>query len=302
MKVLILSLFCFVLSPKVNGQSFFENSKTISKKRIIGVSTLNAFNWTASIGGLYFVWYKQLPKVKFHTFNDAHEWQQMDKAGHVTVSYNFAKAAGDLYQWSGVSSKSSSLISFGYSFSYMLTFELLDAYNEAWGFSPYDLIANTSGALLYSTQEYFWQTQFIKPKFSSHQSGLAQYRPNVLGSTKIETLLKDYNGQTYWLSFNPLTMMNVSTKIPDWVNLSVGYGINNQLIGDGGTFVTLVNNKQVSFTPYRQYYLSLDVDWEKIKTDSPALKLLFRGLNIVKLPFPTLEFSTQGIKAKAFYF
>jgi hypothetical protein len=28
----------------------------------------------------------------------------------------------------------------------------------------------------------------------------AQYRPNVLGSSLAEQILKDYNGQTYWLS------------------------------------------------------------------------------------------------------
>jgi hypothetical protein len=300
----VIFLAYLFLSPFVlNAQSFLENSKTFNKKRTVAVSAINAFNWSASIGGLYYVWYKDLPKVKFHTFNDGHEWQQMDKAGHITTSYNFARAAGDLYQWSGVDNKKSSLIGGSYAFAYMLTFEMLDAYNEEWGFSNYDLLANTSGAALYTVQEYFWDEQFFKPKFSSHATDLNDYRPNILGNGGIESLFKDYNGQTYWLSFNPITMINKDSKVPKWINLSLGYGINNQLIGDGGTYIaSLENGNQLSFTPYRQYYLSLDIDWDNIPTDSKLLKLFFRGLNIVKLPFPALELAQSQVKFHPLYF
>ncbi len=299
------TLFSFLLvatSTIVSAQSFFDNSETLNKKRAVGVSILNAVNWSASIGGLYFVWYKDLPKVKFHTFNDSHEWQQMDKIGHVTTSWNFARTAGDLYQWSGINHKKSALIGGGYAFAYMATFEMLDAYNEEWGFSTHDLLANTTGAALYTVQEYIWDEQFIKPKFSAHTTDLAAYRPNVLGSGFVEQLFKDYNGQTYWLSFNPVDIVAPNSKVPKWINLSMGYGIHDQLIGDGGTYISNVNGQQQSFTPYRQFYLSLDVDWEAIDVDSKLLKILFRGLNIVKLPFPALEFSNGRIYARPLYF
>lgn len=293
----------FVLSfNQVKAQSFFEKSESLNKKRIIGVSAINAFNWSASIGGLYFVWYKDFPKVKFHTFNDWGEWQQMDKAGHITTSWNFARAAGDLYEWSGVNHKTSALIGGGYAFAYMFTFEMLDAYNADWGFSFSDVGANTTGAALFTVQDYFWNEQFIKPKFSSHPSGLSQYRPSVLGNGGVESLFKDYNGQTYWLSFNPVSMVKKDSKIPKWINVSVGYGINNQLIGEGGTFVTNIDGQQLSFTPYREFYLSLDIDWEQFDVKSPMLKLLFRGLNIIKIPFPAVQFSKYGVKGYAFYF
>jgi hypothetical protein len=298
----IFPIFFFLISNAANSQSFFDDSETFNKKRIIGVSVINAFNWSASIGGLYFVWYKDLPKIKFHTFNDLDEWQQMDKVGHLTTSWNFARIAGDLYQWSGVNNKKSALIGGGYAFAYMFTFEMLDAFNEDWGFSTYDVLANTSGAALYTVQDYFWDEQFFKPKFSSHGTDLAQYRPNILGSGGVESLFKDYNGQTYWLSFNPVSMVKKDSKMPKWINVSLGYGINNQLIGDGGTFITNSNGQQLSFTPYRQYYLSLDVDWEKINVKSKFLKLVFRGLNIVKFPFPTIEFSKNGLQGHALYF
>jgi hypothetical protein len=42
----------------------------------------------------------------------------------------------------------------------------------------------------------------------------AQYRPNVLGSSLAEQILKDYNGQTYWLSVN-LHSFYKGSKIPN---------------------------------------------------------------------------------------
>ena len=45
---------------------------------------------------------------------------------------------------------------------------------------------------------------------------------------------------------------------------------------------------------YRQYLLSLDVDWTKIKTKSKLLKLVFKGMTFIKLPFPTLEYNSKG--------
>ena len=298
----ILYIFIIVSCSNSIAQSFFENASQFNKKRTLGVSVVNAGLWSGSIGGLYYVWYKDFSKSKFHTFNDSHEWQQMDKVGHLTTSYHFAKTSGQLYKWAGVNQKKSAIIGGAYAFSYMLSFELLDGFNEGWGFSWSDIGANTVGALLYSTQDYFWGKQYFKPKFSVHSSGLAQYRKELLGNGGVESVLKDYNGQTYWLNFNPIYMVNSQSKFPKWINLSVGYSINNQLIGDGGTFVATSINQNYSFTPYRQVFLSLGIDWEEIPVQSKALKLLFKGLNIIKIPFPAIEFSTHGVKGYGLYF
>jgi len=295
-------LFIICFNYVSYSQSFLENAKDFNKKRTMFVSASSIGLWGGSIGGLYYVWYKDFPKSKFHTFNDSKEWQQMDKIGHSITSYQLSRTTGDLFKWGGVNPKVAILIGSIYSFSYLLSFEFLDAYNKKWGFSWSDIGANTSGVLLYSMQDYFWNKQFIKPKFSFHKSGLAHYRPEILGSSNVKSVLKDYNGQTYWLSFNPVSMIKPDSKFPKWLNLSLGYSINNQLIGDGGTFVSAQNNQQLSFTPYRQYYLSLDIDWEEVPVKAKALKLLFRGLNFVKIPFPTIEFSKAGFKGYGLYF
>jgi hypothetical protein len=74
-----------------------------------------------------------------------------------------------------------------------------------------DIIANASGTALFVSQELLWKEQRITPKF--HTTQYAQYRPNVLGSSLAEQMLKDYNGQTYWLSVN-LHSFYKGSKIP----------------------------------------------------------------------------------------
>jgi hypothetical protein len=52
-----------------------------------------------------------------------------------------------------------------------------------------------------------------------------------------------------------------------------------------------------------QYYLSLDIDLSRIKTKSHLLKTIFDVLNVIKIPFPTLELNSQGqLKGYILYF
>jgi Predicted periplasmic lipoprotein (DUF2279) len=281
---------------------FLEPADSLNKKRLLGVSLLGASAWAGSISGLYFVWYKNFPKSKFHFFDDSKEWQQMDKMGHLYTSFHFGRFVGDLYEWSGLDHKKASLIGAGFSLGYMTTFELLDGTSAQWGFSWSDMAFNTLGTMTYWGQEYFLNQQYVQFKFSSHPTDLAQYRPEILGSSFASRLLKDYNGQTYWMSFNPVHWFKKDSKIPKWINLSFGYSINNQLIGDGGTYIITDGTTEQTFTPYRQLFFSFDVNFEAIPTKSRLLKLVFRGLNFIKVPFPALEISQGKLGFKPFYF
>jgi hypothetical protein len=83
------------------------------------------------------------------------------------------------------------------------------------------------------------QALYLSPNYcgrssGSHQNFLfiphIQYRQtNVLGSSLAEQMLKDYNGQTYWLSVN----LHSFYKNPKWLNLAIGYGANGMLTGNG---------------------------------------------------------------------
>ena len=42
----------------------------------------------------------------------------------------------------------------------------------------------------------------LKLKFSSHLSPYVIHRPSLLGDNLSQRIFKDYNGQTYWLTFD----------------------------------------------------------------------------------------------------
>lgn len=85
----------------------------------------------------------------------------------------------------------------------MTAIECMDGFSKGWGFSWGDQAADVMGTGLAIAQEAFWQEQRVKIKFSFSPSGLAKYNPNLLGKSLSTQLLKDHNGQTYWLTASP---------------------------------------------------------------------------------------------------
>lgn len=293
----VMFMFCFTSFSTETNPDHSPN-----KKRLLAVSGTNTLAWTGSILSLQYVWYQQFEKSKFHFFNDGHEWNQMDKMGHMYTAWQINNLVYQSYRWCGLNQKTSALIGTGISLGYLTTFEILDAFNAKWGFSWWDMAFNSLGAITYGSQAYLWGEQYVRFKFSYHNSQLSKYRPELLGKDFNSRLLKDYNGQTYWMSFNPFRWSQNESNVPEWINLSIGYSINNQLRGDGGTYVINHSNHNLTFEPYRQYYLSLDIDFEKIPTKSKFLKVLFKGINFIKVPFPAVEFSNNKLHFHPLYF
>lgn len=92
------------------------------------------------------------------------------------------------------------------------------------------MLANGAGTGLLIGQEILWKGQRIRLKLSFHRTKYAFLYPEKLGDGLLEELFKDYNGQTYWLSFNLSSFFNCGI-LPEWLNLALGYG------GDGMVFV-----------------------------------------------------------------
>ena len=179
---------------------------------------------------------------------------------------------------------------------YQTTIEILDGFSSQWGFSIGDFTANTVGSGLLIAQELAWKQQRIVFKYSFHQTKYPPYRPNLLGSSFYENLLKDYNGQTYWLSVNPYSFMSKDSKFPKWLNIAIGYGAEGMTGARTNPIYMDGNGNQISFERYRQFYLSLDADLTKIKTNSKFLKTIFMAVGAVKIPAPALEFNKYGVK------
>ena len=301
MKRLLLYLFLFNVSLSVFAQhtNFFKPSDTLNTKRRNAVVISEAAIGGLTLLGLNQLWYADYERSKFHTIDDNNEWLQMDKFGHVFSSYQLGKFGAQTLNWSGVSKKDQLLYGATLGFTFLTAVEVLDGFSSEWGFSWGDFTANTAGAGLYIGQELLWEEQRIVMKYSFHRTKYASQRPDKLGNGLLEEALKDYNGQTYWLSANMHSFFKDS-KIPKWLNVAVGYGGEGMLSGNEGL---IVNNALVKQNRRRQFYLSLDVDLTRIKTDSDVLKSIFSVFNSIKVPFPTLELTGKsGVKFHSVYF
>lgn len=301
-KLLLIILFVvgFQISYSQNSnESFLKPSDTLNKSRQNAVVITETVLATGTLIGLNQLWYADYPKSDFHFINDNREWLQMDKAGHFFSSYQLGRFGNEMLKWSGADKKNQLLYGTGIGFAFLTAVEVLDGYSSEWGASTGDIIANASGTALYVSQELIWDEQRITPKFSFHTTQYANYRPEVLGSYFSEQILKDYNGQTYWLSVN-LHSFAKGSKIPKWLNLALGYGAEGMITGNKEYASTFSSSNPERF---RQFYLSLDVDLTKIKTDSHFLKTVFSVLNTVKFPAPTIEFvHFNEIKYHLIYF
>nr|WP_244199330.1 DUF2279 domain-containing protein [Flavobacterium glaciei] len=281
------------------SDSFFKPSDSLNHKRQNAVVISEAVLATGTLIALNQAWYAEYPKSDFHFINDNSEWLQMDKAGHVYSSYHLGRFGAEMLQWSGANKKNQILYGAGLGFAFLTAVEVLDGHSSQWGASMGDVLANASGTAIYVSQELIWREQRITPKFSFHTTKYASYRPEVLGSSLAENILKDYNGQTYWLSIN-LQSFAKDSKIPKWLNLAFGYGADGMITGNKEENTPILASNPQRF---RQFYLSLDVDLTKIKTKSHFLKTVFSVLNTVKIPAPTIEFVRfNDIKYHFIYF
>ncbi len=287
--LLILSFITvFCSAPAQEKISFFQTSDTLYKSRRNAVIITETVAASAALVGLNQLWYADYPRTNFHFHNDNNQWLQMDKMGHAFSSYYIGKMGMDALGWAGVSKKDQLIYSATLGFVFLTTIEVMDGFSEEWGFSTGDVLANAMGTGLLIGQELLWKEQRIQFKFSFQTSPYASYYPDKLGENTLQQILKDYNGQTYWLSFNLWSFFKES-KIPKWFNISIGYGAN----GLPSSEIDPLIYPPTKLDSYRQFYTSLDVDLTKIDTKSPFLKTVFNVFNFIKIPAPTLEYNEK---------
>jgi hypothetical protein len=307
LKSILLLLLCFIVFSPLIGQkdstklNFFEPAPSLHKDRIIGLSTGLAATYTGAMIGLNYIWYKDSPRTKFHFFNDAKEWKQVDKLGHIHTAYFESAWAAQMLRWSGVDDKKASIYGALMGFTYQSSIEIFDGFSEKWGASWSDLGFNAIGSGLALTQNLLWNEQRIRTKYSFHQvthqdAELEQRANDLYGAGKIERLIKDYNSLAIWVSVTPSRFMKNPRPQTSWLALSVGYaganmygGFENKWEDEDGNEITRYDIEQ-----YRRFFFSLDVDFEQIPAKKHGWKTLLRLMNIVKAPMPALEVNTRG--------
>jgi uncharacterized protein YfiM (DUF2279 family) len=242
-------------------------------------------------GGAYILldraWYAQFERTSFHGFNDGREWLQMDKAGHAFSAYTLGAWGHGLLRHCGASEARSRWAGGALGLAFLSGIEVLDGFSAGWGFSPWDMAANTGGAGLFIVQDALWGEQRVRLKLSAHLTDFAARRPDLLGSSFAERLLKDYNGQTYWASVDVARFGAGPGRWPRWLMPSVGYGAT-------GMVAAFPDEQPMAVAAQRRFFLSLDTDLRRVRTRSRFVRAVLTVLSSIKVPAPTLELRSDG--------
>jgi len=295
---------------------FLEPADTLDKTRFwISVSGGTALYGGVSIG-LFETWYKGFELTSFHSFDDWNEWRKMDTDGHLFTTNIESRLIFQGARWTGMNRRSAMWTGAGAGMLLQTTIEVMDGFSSEWGFSWSDMGFNVLGAGMFVAQEMAWQDQriimkasYTEPQYADFpilgsdgisETNLRQRANSLYGISFAERFLKGYNGLTVWASANPASFFAQEKRphwLPSWLNVAVGYGAENMFGGrenrweENGVEFGLDD----SVLPrYSQYYLSLDVDFTRIKTQSRLLKTLFHTINWIKVPAPAVELTSRG--------
>jgi len=295
-KIIALVSFLILFSnclAQENKQSFLTPSDTLNTSRKNGVLISESVLLVGGLVALNQQWYNDKEKSGFHFNKDTNGWGMMDKATHGFATYQLTRLTAEAFNWSGESKKNQLIYGAAFGLGTTTAKEVLDGFTKEWGWSWFDFGFNVIGSGLYVGQELLWNEQRIQPKFSYNNSkSKGVVTPNV-GSGFTERMFKNYDGQTFWLSFN-INSFAKTEFIPNWLNFSVGYGVDGYLHDEN---ITVLPVKSKSL------YLSLDVDLSKIKTSSHFVNTLFSVFNTIKIPAPTLQFNSKnGTSGHILYF
>jgi uncharacterized protein YfiM (DUF2279 family) len=285
----LLAVVFSCISVLASGQ---HDSSTVDRKKLRTLVVAAGVGYTAGLATLNHVWYKDTERQSFRFFNDNAEWKQVDKVGHFFASFHLSRLASGALRSCNVEERKSDLYGALSGFLLTVPIEVFDAYSDGYGASVGDVVADAAGPVFFAGQKMLWNEVRLYPKFSFHQTDYAPLRPSLLGDSPLSEIVKDYNGQTYWLSVD----MDKFISFPRWVNIAVGYGANDMIYARDG------QNRAAGFDPYRQYYLAIDFDLTSIRTRSKFVKTLIDVVSTVRLPGPAVEFSSRGSKFRPFYF
>lgn len=292
--VILICHLSIILTAFAQGDTLV--APNVNAKRLVVVAGANALFYTGSFITLNKAWYAGYEKTRFHFFNDNPEWNQIDKAGHVWTTYQVSRLSKEMWQWTGLTSKTSAILSGASGMVYQSIIEIQDAYSTQWGFSWGDVGANAAGAGLFVLQELAGGKQKVSVKLTywpkKYPDELVGRRNQLFGKSLPERILKDYNSQTYWISTN-VTSFFPDTKLPKWLNIAIGYGADGMYGGRSNRWTDKegVVHDYTNIRRARKFYLSPDIDLTRIHTRSKMLRNVLFVLNMVKVPAPALQVS-----------
>jgi len=277
-KFILSIILCLFIKTTVAQQQ----ADSLRQKRLKPLVITATAGYTLALVGLNELWYSDFERESFHFFNDHNEWKQMDKVGHFYAAFHLSSGGYHTLNWAGLENDKSLLWGSIFSALVLTPIEIFDGFSSAYGASYSDVIANTAGAGFFYFQQKKWGDIIIHPKFSFRSTDYAAVRPNLLGKGLHEEVLKDYNGQTYWLSIDISKI--IKSNFPKWLNIAVGYGADNMVAAHD------TQSTELGYKPKREFYLAIDFDFNEYQSRSKLINTLIHVINMIHLPAPTLEF------------
>ena len=283
-KKIFILVFFFCLCSFVKGQVDSLHKKKHKSYLIAGTS----IGFSGGFYLLYQAWYKPYSVGRFHFFDDANEWRGMDKIGHVASASLLFDQFADFASHSGFSKKQANWYALGSSMVFLSAIECMDGFSAGWGFSVADYTANLVGASYSFFKRNSEGGNWPALKYSWKPGSLGKVRPELLGYSIPERMLKNYNEQTYWLSF-PLKMFY--SKSPRWLCLAAGYTANGMLGARANSWTT--DNGSVydytNITRYSALKFSLDIDLLALPLKKKWQRKLLGIVRWIKIPAPGIE-------------
>jgi len=305
--IILFLLMTISYSYAQKDSTSMENLRLLDRRQAtLTYGTLGTY--VAGSTALYFAWYRQNPQSGFHLFDDSREWLQMDKMGHVFSAYSQSVLMYKSMQWAGYDDDKSIFYSTLLGLGFQTTIEVMDGFSSKWGFSYTDCIANVVGVTGFAIQQKLWKEQRLSMKMSywpvTHSSEIIssesgqfsiplERRVDALFGSGVEGFLKDYNGQTIWLSVDVASFIKDSNW-PKWLSIAAGYSGENMYGGFENKWK--IDNENyildpISYQRHRQYILALDYNLSAIRTKSRFVNTVLDLLNLLKWPAPAIEYN-----------
>ncbi|MEW6512293.1 MAG: DUF2279 domain-containing protein [Bacteroidota bacterium] len=237
-----------------------------SGRKIASTAMVGAI-FAANLVDAYFTWWKDAQKP-FSFFSE--DWLNgphlgIDKPGHFYGAYSIFKITRTILLWGGHDRSTAFWWATGLSLFNGLEVEIGDGFSP-YGFDVEDLLFDFAGvgyAMLQSEIPYLENFNF---KFSYWSEK---------GVKTPAAFVEDYDALTIWLSFNMHNLLPepVAGVWPKWLNLAVGYGVDDRVTR-------------------REFLIGLDLNFEGFETESQDVLLLERIGNVWHAPAPAVKFTT----------
>lgn len=224
-------------------------------------------------------------RAPFRFQNDWTYAMNIDKWGHLYGGNLLSRVFGYSMAWSGMNEKSSALYGSLLGLSYELYVEIEDGFHQNYGFSPGDAFSNMIGAMIPLAQVTFPVLKNFSLKYS--------YWPSPRYLSEIDqgqqrAFIDDYQGMTVWIAMDPHFLMGteLAEAVPAWLGLSFGVAARDIDASGKGRGV---------------YYLTLDYNLSRMRTESGFLRTLCTVIDFVHLPAPGFALDGGKIRVGFFY-